>query len=54
MGNIISYFFPQPAPEGIEQVEEALQEDHSVQEVFAPIKERKTSALVRKILIGYL
>ena len=50
MGNIISYFFPQPAPEGIEQVEEALQEDLTVQEVFAPIKERKTSELVGKIL----
>jgi len=33
MGNIISYFFPQPAPASIEQVEEAVQDEKITEEI---------------------
>jgi len=46
MGNIISYFFPQPTPSIIEQVEEASEDDVSTSAVTNYTPERKTSELV--------
>jgi len=34
MGNILSYFFPQPAPASIEQVEEVVQEEKTKEEII--------------------
>jgi len=34
MGNIISYFFPQPAPPSIEQVEKGVQDDKTTEETL--------------------
>jgi len=34
MGNIISYFFPQPAPASIEQVEEAVQDEKITEDIL--------------------
>jgi len=58
MGNIISYFFPQPAPASIEQVEEAVQDEKITEEIpketlsakieDAPVvEEMKSSDLVK-------
>ena len=47
MGNIVSYFFPQPAPASIEQVEEAKQEgdatEVAVEETVAAVVEEAVS-----------
>ena len=44
MGNIISFFFPQPEPPSIEQVEEVVEEKTIEQEIKGAVVEDTKSA----------
>ena len=52
MGNIMSFFFPQPAPASIEQVEEAAQDgdatEEAVEETVAAVAEDAVSVETTK------
>ena len=52
MGNIISYFFPQPEPARIEQVEEASQDAVAACDTVSavPVYETQNSEIVRNFL----
>ena len=52
MGNILSFFFPQPEPPSIEQVEEVVEEKTIEQEIKGAVVEDTKSAdlvLIREL-----